>query len=363
MTTILFKSQEQAGSAVMQNLTNKGFTPGHPTPGCTYVVQPPRDYQDLFQDLQRTMKEAELPIAPVRIPHATVMLAKVIDRKPGESWKELEKVHKIYHAYFLYFIDLEMRKEGSGDYQSCVMRALLAQESLLAKIASTNCEEQALKLIEDGSVREAVLQNPANSQRYDLIKKAAIASLNSLSFKLNISQVELTNNGSIIFKLKEDPQLLQMRLDLIVGGQGISKWPVLSVMKHGWSTIGYTIKVIDADEKQKIEAVIGEWVKRNEERLDRVAVNFSVDQLGCLAVRANDFHAVKRVTFPMAKRPPQINTRLEITSEDLRMTPRAGEEGPSPIPGDRSVPSYGREIWDMPIDREIVGKESYEAKE
>src|SRR3990167_6874353 len=94
MSAVSYSTSIQDSTAVSQNMSNKGFTEKPSTPGCTYVVQPPTEYQKLFLNLQETLFASGLPVANVRIPHSTVVTAKIIDQKEGESWKELEKVQK-----------------------------------------------------------------------------------------------------------------------------------------------------------------------------------------------------------------------------------------------------------------------------
>lgn len=360
--SIPYISQDQAFSAVQSNLANKGFAPGHPTPGCTYVVQPPRAYHDLFQNLQRTIQAEKLPIAPVRIPHSTVMLAKVIDRKPGQSWKDLERVQKIYQGFL--FLKLSSKSIDSLEsYRTAVNQTLIEIEETLARIATATNEEEAIRAIQDESLNEHVLQIANDPSEYLKIRQFALESLNQISFDLKLESVSLISNGAVIFKQNESTEILQMRLDLIVAGQGISKWPRLSATRHGWSTVGYSIRPITSEEKIKIDAVMARWVEENQETLRSLSIRYNSDTLGCLAVRSNDFYAVKKMDFPMAtgfrKRPTPIQTR-EISIDDLRMSPRAGEEGPTPIAGNRQMPTYGREIWQGPIHQEVIGSQSYE---
>lgn len=78
-------------TSVEQNLTNKGFKDLSPSQGCSYIAQPPAEYQELFQSLQQTLKEQDPSIGLVRIPHATIIAAKVVDLKPGQTWGEAER--------------------------------------------------------------------------------------------------------------------------------------------------------------------------------------------------------------------------------------------------------------------------------
>jgi hypothetical protein len=157
--------------------------------------------------------------------------------------------------------------------------------------------------------------------------------------------------------------MLQMRIDLIVAGQGISKWPKLSVMDYGWSTVGYTTKLIDEEEKREIDAALQKWVEHNQNVLKNIQVDFNSATLGCLVVRCNDFYSIKRIDFPMATgiqiRDDSAEPSCVLLADDLRMSPRAGVEGPSPIAGNRTAPVYDLESWQGPIHQEVIGEESY----
>jgi len=348
--TVSFESQEQNAAAVNQNLLNKGFRESPPTVGCTYVVQPPKEYQELFQDLQDTLSAAEAPFANVRIPHATVIAAKVVDQGPQDQWESLEEVQKIYRGFFLNSVDLFMEK---FEYREAVLKALQMHEGILANIAKATSGKEALSAIEDKNLYSLLQKEVAEPQKSDachqIVKQKALCEISKAAFQLKVASVNLTNNGSITFQLSKDERLLHLRLDLILAGQGIAKWPALSKMQHAWSTVAYTTQVLTISEKAEVDAVVKEWVDNNQSQLQRVAVDFDSEHLSALAFRSNDFFAVKRASFPVVKsKQPTL-----LSEEDLRMTPRAGRKGIEPISGNRAVPRLKKEDWNYSMDQEI----------
>jgi hypothetical protein len=315
-------------------------------------VLPPEDYQGLFQDLQKTLSETGLPVNPVRIPHATVVAAKVIDQKQEDTWQELEGVQRTYRSFLLYHVHNALKESPNfteQEYNKTLQSVLTEQEATLAKIASTTTEEQALALT--GEVQLA----PATDGAYEKIREMATKQINETSFALHPTQVKLSNNGSIIFQLSEDDKLLQMRLNLIIAGQGIAKWPKLSVMKNAWSTVGYTTKVLTNEEKSKLDVVLDEWTKKNQDALSKTTVKFDAEHLGGLAFRSNDFQTVKKAVFPViADNIPKLNLSqaLPISEEDLRFTPRTGNKGITPRSGERPEP-VSQEKWNRVINEEV----------
>ncbi len=342
-----FKSQDLTPPAVKQNLINKGFTEDHPTPGCTYVVLPPEEYQELFQGLQNALTEAKTPTANVRIPHATVISAKVIDQRPSDSWTDLEEVQRVYRAFFLHQVQSTLDREHCG-YREATMTALTECEKILAAISSKLTRQDALSAIPDATIR-AEIDKAQNLCKYREIKGMALEEINKASFQLKIEEVKLTNNGSIIFQLGADDKLLHMRVDLILAGQGIAKWPVLSGMKNAWSTVAYTTKILDENEKAHLEEVIGKWVKENQATLQRAAVDFNTERLGSLAFRSNDFYSVKNATFPVAD-----PTTHKLSEENLRMSPKAGRKI-NPTAGQRAAPTFNDGLWATPINQKVAG--------
>src|ERR1700722_8703838 len=233
--SISYTFQEQNSLAVMQNAQNKGFSESSPTTGCTYIERPPENYQQVFQDLQKTLMESQLPFSYVRIPHITVMAAKVIDNKPSDSWEETEKVQKIYKKFFIYHVEKKMA-EGL-DYISATQEVVKAHEKTLATIASKTTLQDALSVLEPSIIHEITTKDPlANSEK---IKEQALQSINNSSFEVKISELIFTSNGTLIMLVTPNEKMLQLRLDLIIAGSAIAKWSDLSAKKNAWSTIGY----------------------------------------------------------------------------------------------------------------------------
>lgn len=341
--SVQYISQDQNPAAVNQNLQTKGFLDGSPSTGCTYVELPPAHYQALFQDLQKEIMSCNLPISCVRVPHATVIAAKVIDKKPSENWQELEAVQKIYQAFYLYHVKNQV--DQGKEYHLAVLQALSIAEKTMGAIATKNSAADALKAIEDASVREIIAKTPISC--YDDIKRKALESINNSAFTTPIAQVKLTNNGTIIIQLAEDPRLLQLRLDLIIAGEGISKWSNLSVMKNGWSTIGFTEKAIDVETKSKIDGLLKNWVETHQKELSSAFVKFDPKHLGSLAFRSNDFFIIKNMTFPLAK-------TAAITLEDLSFDQKIKQSEITPILGRRHRAEFAQVRWHRPINRAVT---------
>ena len=147
--------------------------------------------------------------------------------------------------------------------------------------------------------------------------------------------------------------MMLMRIDLIVAGQGISKYPKISQQKNAWSTIGYTTKVLSPEEKEKLDAVLTKWTTDHQKELQKAEVHFNMRRLGGLAVKVNDFNSLKRAKFPMAR--PSIDpSQCTVSEESLRMTPLAGPEGISPVKGNRKKPSFPSQVWEGPIDQAVT---------
>lgn len=345
-------SQDEA--SVHQNLRNKGYLDTSPTTGCSYVVDPPKDYRELFQDLQQTLRQANLPFADVLIPHATVISAKVIDQNPKENWEDLEAVQRVYRSFLLYHIAAEMRK-NRGEYLEVLKRVIWAREDTLAAIAEMKNEEDALNVVGDEAVREALMKTPDSDHEYDAIKQASLEALREISFQLSIKKILVTDNGSILFQFSRNPMLADMRLHLIVAGEGIAKWSRLSQMADAWSTVAYTTKVLDSKEEAHLAKVLGKWAADNQEKLKKAKVHFDVSHLGAIAFRSNDFQITKKVVFPLAKESLKVDTDFELSEADLALTPHAGRDGITPTAGNRQKPtpmqiptkpsSKGKGIW------------------
>jgi hypothetical protein len=359
--TVQFLSQPPAENLVLQNLRNKGFLDTHPTPGCTYVMQPPKPYQNLFQELQAVLTEAGLSTANVRIPHATIIAAKVVDRNPNETWKNLEGVQRVYRAFLLYHV--EMLMSSGSSYPAALLLALQPNDAALSDIAATTTENEALGAIQDREVRDKVAQFPASHEKYKTLRASALEAINEASFQLQITTVKLTTNGSILFELSSDDKLLKMRLDLIIAGQGIPKWKKLSQMKNAWSTVGYTTKLLTEAEHTSLSNLLDDWTTQNQARLRAVRVEFAVAHLSMLAFRSNDFYIAKKAVFPLSK-PSRLNIHIYETNEvDLSLTPYAGNGGVTPINGNRTKPIFGKENWSGPFNREITAPTGDEKEE
>jgi hypothetical protein len=360
--TIKFNSQALENALVMQNFENKGFALKKPTLGCSYVMQPPKEYQELFQNLQDKLRQAALPTSNVRIPHATVIAAKVIDKKDEEEWKDLEEVQKVYRSFLVFQVHKEMEASGSS-YESAVNTVLTKDnsdvEQTLAAISKKTNKNDALRAIKEVSVRESVEKILDSDKRYNCIKEAALRSINMASFQLKITEVALTSKGSINFQLEENPKLLQMRLDLIIAGQGISKWTNLSETKDAWSTVAFTTRTFTDEEEKKLNCVLAEWTEQHQEELKKVNVHFDSDHLGLVAFRINDLSIDKKVLFPIGQRARPVIPKLDLTKivvseEDLHLTPHAGSGGITPIAGNRNIPNFGKEDWSGSINKEVT---------
>lgn len=302
---------------------------------------PTSKYQALFRGLQQEMQSANLPVSAVRIPHATVIAAKIIDKKTSENWEELEAIQRIYQNFYCHHVKIQMQQ--GLNYREATLSALSTAEKTMAKIASKNLLVDALNEVEDQEIRKTIEES--SSSVFEDLKVKALEFINQTSFKGSIIEVKLTNNGSVIFQLAPDDQLLNLRLDLIIAGEGISKWPNLSAMKHAWSTVAYTEKVIDSEEKAKIDHVIQNWVKHHQEELSSAVVKFDAKHLGSIAFRVNDFSSVKNAKFP-------LNNQVSVSLEDLKLSP--GEI--SPIMGRRCRAEAEQTLWRRPINQEIKVK-------
>jgi hypothetical protein len=142
---------------------------------------------------------------------------------------------------------------------------------------------------------------------------------------------------------------------LIIAGQGIAKWPKLSVMKNAWSTVGFTTKVLTNEEKRKLDIVLDEWTKKNQDALSKTTVKFDAEHLGGLAFRSNDFQTVKKAVFPVtADNIPKLNLSQArpVSEKDLRFTPRTGSKGITPRSGERPKP-VSQEMWNRVINEEV----------
>jgi hypothetical protein len=149
---------------------------------------------------------------------------------------------------------------------------------------------------------------------------------------------------------------LDLRLDLILAGQGIAKWPSLSSMKNAWSTVAYSTKLLEPIEKVTVEATLKDWVIKNQNKLQESSVDFDVKHLGSLAFRSNDFYAVKNVTFPISHKEeisPSNSESYSLSEEELRLTPKAGRKGIEPISGMRTPPIFQKENWNGFVNREV----------
>lgn len=344
---IKFISEPIAETSLLQNLSNKGFRDSSPSQGGTYVVQPPTDYQELFFSLQKTLDETTHKFGSVRIPHATAISAKVIDLKPGQEWSDAEKVQRVYQKYCLYHVQKMYEERPETDYQILAKEFLQSEQSTLAKIANALNEAEALAVIESPSLRETIKSDDVYKTS-EKIQELALQSINKCDFSLSVDSVKLTSNGSVIFQLSSNPQLLDLRIDLILAGQGISKWPNLLVMKNAWSTVGYMIDR-DAEIIEKVNHAIENWVIENQGALGKVSVPFNRNSLGALGFRSNDFIDVKRATFPLG----ESDEKKPLTRNDLRLTPLTGRKGVSPAPCRKTPVVFPKTLFLGRIDQKV----------
>ena len=335
----------QDNAAIMANIITKGFTKRESSSGCTYIVMPPTEYQSLFLQLQEVLAASGLPIAEVRIPHATLIAAKVIDKKPEESWTDLEEVQRVYKTFLCYHVHKLMLSGLS--YREASLEAVRAQERTLATIAATSRRTSALEQISDLVDREAIEQSLKTAPYARVITEACTA-LSHANFSLKFASILLANSGSILFQLEPKEELLHMRIDLIIAGQGISKWPNLTNMKNAWSVIGYTTTILTAEQKETLDAILTTWTHNHQEVLQRLRVPFSMERLGALAFKANDFNAVRSAVFPLASDP------THVTAEELLLSPRTKHKPLSPIAGDRDIPEFPRVLWTLPVEIELA---------
>jgi hypothetical protein len=346
---ISYLAQKQDSSATMQNIRAKGFLDSSPTTGCTYIQRPPENYQQLFQDLQKTLMELQLPFSYVRIPHITLMAAKVIDNKPSESWEETEKVQKIYQKFFIYHVQKKMA-EGL-DYVSATQDVIKAQEKSLAAIASKSTLQEALSILEPSVVHEITTNE--SSEDLDKIKEYALQSINNSSFEVKISGLELSSSGILIMLVTPNEKMLQLRLDLIIAGSAIAKWPNLSARKHAWSTVGYVTECLDSKAKEKLDEAISQWVSKNQKSLQDITVTFDSSTLCSLAFRSNDFFAVKNLSFPLASGKTSKN-KPKIVLNDLSLSTKIKGRPITPMRGGRRIPPYVKESWSKPMEMEVL---------
>lgn len=144
--------------------------------------------------------------------------------------------------------------------------------------------------------------------------------------------------------------MVDLRIDLIVAGQGIAKWPNLLGMENAWSTVGYFTQISNSQEVDKINGVIKKWVDQNTEKLSKAKVHFNAKTLGSIGFRANDFASAKSVNFPVTK-------ENVIQSQDLRMSPKIARKI-TPISARKNPPQFGKESWNGFIDQQVTEEKS-----
>ena len=350
---VKYISEEQIPANVNKNIVVKGFAGSSPTTGCAYLIQPPKEYQHIFQDFQRELRNSNLPIVHVRIPHATLIAAKVIDQSPSQSWKELENVQKVYRSFFLHHVHIEMESNG-GDYLKAIDEVLKNQEAVMGNIAATTTEEDALNAIENKDLRKRVSKTCPSDEKYTNLKQVALKAINETSFSLKPIEIKFTNNGTIIVVFSNDDKLLALRLHLIVAGEGIAKWPKLTVMKNAWSTIGYTTRLLEKSEKETLDGIIETWKQKNYKALAEISVPFDVQHLGALAFRSNDFHSAKKAVFPLLKAKEKNSNKNTVEEKDLSFSSYINDGAITPIMERLHTPPYIQENWNRLINEEVV---------
>ncbi len=323
-------------TAVEANLTNKGLKDLSPSQGCCYIAQPPAQYQELFKDLQTLLKTLSSSIGLVPIPHATIIAAKVVDLKPNQSWENAEEIQRIYQYFLLSQLHQEIGTNQK--YIPEIARKVLNKcQNVLAKIASCITSEEALNCIEDPFLRSQAKLHELDENLLE-IQSEALKSINSTQVTLSLESVKVTSNGSIIFQLTKDPKMVDLRINLIVAGQGIAKWPNLLAMENGWSTVGYFTQISDDHEVAKINKAIENWYVQNTEKLGKAQIVFNSETLGSIGFRANDCSSTKSVNIPVAE-------QEEIRLEDLKMSPKVGRRGITPIPPRKNPPQQNQGDW------------------
>lgn len=331
----------------MVNCRAKGYLDASPTTGGTYIVRPPAEYAEAFRSLQETISRSGLPIAHVRIPHATIIAGKIVDCPPEAKWSEREKVQKIYKTYILY--QTVKRMEGGLDYRTGIRQTFTEDKSQIEAIskASSLMEAKEIAKSSDEELIRILDGDLDLDSSFCEIKQRAFEEIERTSFSSSLEKVKLTSNGSIIFEMASDERMLRLREDLIVAGQGISKWPNLTVMQNSWSTVGYLTRSLSEEEKKQADELIYNWVRDNQELLSSLKVDFTKEKISSLVFRSNDFHGVKSIKAPLVE-----DSESSITEEDLRLSPRAGEDV-TPVPGRREKPEFVKESFEGVLDTEV----------